>query len=99
MIIPTPPASIKPQRTGDSAVELPPDYTPPTLFETARLAFDGKRAYEHEWPEDIKSVDGLYWEQQLGATPLEQAESASLLHAPSLRHAGFQTSANGITTG
>lgn len=97
MIIPTPPASIKPQHTGDSAnAQLPPGYSPPTEFERARLAYDGKHDYEHEWQEDYKDSTSVYSEYELEQWPREQAES--LASGSSRRSAAYRASIDGGRT-
>jgi hypothetical protein len=92
MIIPTPPTSIKPQHTGESNL-LPPDYSPPAEFEQARLAYDGKHDYEHEWEGDHKDSTSVYSEYELDQWPREQAES--LASGSSRRPAAHRASIHG----
>lgn len=97
MIIPTPPASVKPQHTGEStAAQLPPGYSPPTQFEQARLAYDGKHDHEHEWQEDHKDSTGLYWDYQVEEQPHQQAEL--LVAETSRRSAAYRSSVDGART-
>lgn len=95
MIIPTPPASIKPQLTGESESQqsLPPGYSPPAEFERARLAYDGKHDYDLEWQGDHKDSTGVYSEYELEQWPRGQAES--IASGSSRRSAAYRASMGG----
>lgn len=75
MILPTPPPSIRPQRTGDSD-ELP-DYEAPSPIERARVAQEHKRRFGQGWPEDYKDPTGLQLHERAQRAATGETELAA----------------------